>query len=94
MRISAPPIRSSSGRTEAIACFRRALELNPNHADAHDNLGVALQSRGEPAAAEACFRRALAHNPNYAEAHFNLGNALQALGGRPRPSPPINGPCN
>ena len=31
---------------EAVACYRRALELKPDYAEAHNNLGNALRTRG------------------------------------------------
>ncbi|MFI5455633.1 MAG: tetratricopeptide repeat protein [Isosphaerales bacterium] len=65
---------------EAIACYREAIRLRSNYADAHNDLGIALarQNRFEEAAAS--YRQALAHRPNYPEAHNNLGNALRNLG--------------
>ena len=65
---------------EAVACYRRALELNPDFAAAHSNLGNALQDLGRPEEAIACHRRALQLKPEYAEAHNNLGNALKDQG--------------
>ena len=39
---------------EAIACFRRALELKPDVAETHSNLGVALKEQGKLDEAIAC----------------------------------------
>ena len=41
------PIVPCIGFPEAIACFRRALELNPDFAKAHNNLGIALNDQGK-----------------------------------------------
>ncbi len=65
---------------EAMAAYRRALEIDPRLADAHLNLGRLLHERGEPGAAEAHYRQALAVRPDDATAAFNLGVALQDLG--------------
>ena len=65
---------------EAVACYRRALELKPDYAEAHNNLGVALKDQGKLDEAVACYRRALELKPDYAEAHNNLGNALKEQG--------------
>jgi tetratricopeptide (TPR) repeat protein len=61
---------------EALACYRRAVILKPDYADAHSNLGNALAGRGQIPEAMAHFQRVLALNPNHADAHTNLGAAL------------------
>ncbi len=61
-------------------CCRRALELKPNLAEAHHNLGVLFMGRGKLDEAVACYRRALELKPDCAEAHHNLGVALMDLG--------------
>ena len=74
------PCKARDRLAEAIACYRRALELKPDYAEAHNNLGTTLQAQGKLAEAIACYRRALELKPDYAEAHNNLGTALQAQG--------------
>lgn len=64
---------------EAIQAYRKALEVNPELADAHLNLGRLLHETGGAAAAEPCYRRALAVRPDDSIALFNLGVALQDL---------------
>ncbi|HWM91107.1 MAG TPA: tetratricopeptide repeat protein [Thermoanaerobaculia bacterium] len=64
---------------EAIQAYRKALELHPNLADAHLNLGRLLHETDGAAAAEPCYRRALAARPDDPTALFNLGVALQDL---------------
>ena len=61
----------------AVGCYRRALELQPNYADAHNNLGNALKDQGKLVEAAGCFRRALELKPDFAEAHNHLGNAFK-----------------
>ena len=63
-----------------LECFRRALLLSPNFAQAHCNLGVALNRLGNLAEATDCYRRALQLKPNYAVAQFNLGVVLEKQG--------------
>ena len=65
---------------EAIVCYRRALELKPDYAEAHNNLGAPCEEQGKLDDAVACYRRALELKPDYAEAHNNLGNALKDQG--------------
>lgn len=64
----------------AQEAYRRALDLQPGHADAGLNLGRLLHEAGRVAEAEACYRRALEARPGDATAAFNLGVALQDLG--------------
>ncbi len=53
-----------------------ALRLNPDLAEAHNNLGSVLKSLHRHGAAAAAFRRATKLRPEFAEAHSNLGNTL------------------
>ena len=76
---------------EAIACYRRALELIPAIAEAHGNLGNAFNEPGSPDQAAACFRRALELKPDFAEAHNNLGNVLRSKGSSTKRSPATAG---
>jgi tetratricopeptide (TPR) repeat protein len=64
----------------AREAYRRALELEPDHADALVNLGRMLHAAGAPASAEAHYRKALAVRPDDDTALFNLGVALEDLG--------------
>ena len=68
---------------EAERAYRRALRLDPAHADAHVNLGRLLHAAGDAAAAEGHYRQAAALRPADPTPAFNLGVALQDLG-RPR----------
>jgi tetratricopeptide (TPR) repeat protein len=64
----------------ALAAYRRAVALDPAHADAQVNLGRLLHESGDPEGAEACYRRALAVRPDDAIAAFNLGVVLEDFG--------------
>ena len=71
---------------EAVRCFGRAIEISPDLAIAHYNLGLALQWQGLFSDAIAAFRRAIAIAPDFAEAHAKLGNLLMFNGDRRRGS--------
>ncbi|WP_277185914.1 tetratricopeptide repeat protein [Caballeronia sp. BR00000012568055] len=66
--------------SQAEAAYRKAIELDPAHAAALNNLGVLLEGRGESNQAEALYRAALSSNPTYADALNNLGLLLAASG--------------
>jgi Tfp pilus assembly protein PilF len=71
----------SARRTDdAIDAYRRAIAINPNHAEAHNNLGLALRTRHEYDAAVESFRQAMRLQPNYPAAQSNLVVALQDAG--------------
>ncbi|MDA1311864.1 MAG: tetratricopeptide repeat protein [Acidobacteria bacterium] len=67
---------------EAIALYRRAVEINPNYADAHLHLGTELVDQGSVPEGLSQLQRALALDPDSAEAHTELGIALGAQGNR------------
>ena len=54
------------------------MELKPDYAEAHSNLGHVLRQMGRLEEAEACCRRALELQPDNAACHHNLGAALAA----------------
>jgi tetratricopeptide (TPR) repeat protein len=62
---------------EAMAAYRRALEIEPGFADAHLDLGRLLHERGQITEAERHYRQALEARPEDATAAFNVGVALQ-----------------
>jgi tetratricopeptide (TPR) repeat protein len=70
----------TSSPDQAREVYERLLEIDPDHVDAHVNLGRLLHEDGAPAAAEKHYRRALALDPDHEIAAFNLGVALEDLG--------------
>jgi tetratricopeptide (TPR) repeat protein len=64
---------------EAIAAFRAAIALDPQHPLPYSNLGAILRAHGKAEEALACCRQALALDPQHAMAHNNLGLALADL---------------
>ena len=61
---------------QAEACFRRALELAPELAEAHANLALLLEQKGEAAQADDAYRRAIALHPQQWQIHLNYGGLL------------------
>ena len=67
----------------AAAAFAEAVGLDPNFAEAHNNLANMQKRQGEMDAALAGYARALALQPGYVEAHVNRANTFAALGRLP-----------
>jgi tetratricopeptide (TPR) repeat protein len=63
----------------AIQSFTRAVELDPQFAEAHNNLGVYLLQAGNVPQAIEHLRAATALAPSWAKARLNLGDALRAM---------------
>jgi tetratricopeptide (TPR) repeat protein len=63
----------------AIQSFTRSVELDPQYAEAHNNLGVYLLQAGNAPQAVEHLRAATALAPSWAKAHLNLGDALRAM---------------
>ena len=64
----------------AEALIGRAVAADPQVADYHGNLGIALRRQGRLGDAEASYRRALAIDSGHAEAHANLGIVVYQSG--------------
>ena len=67
-------------RPDAASLIGRAVMLDPDFAEAHNDRGVILAANGLFADALPCFERAVALNPGYHEARNNLGRGLRSLG--------------
>ncbi len=65
---------------EAEVSYRKAIEINPDYADAHLNLGNILKDLGKLQEAELSQRKAIELNPDSAKAYSNLGSILSDLG--------------
>ena len=65
---------------KATACFRTALAINPNQAEALTNLGIVLGGESPSDEAVSCFQKALEISPRSAIAHGNLGNLMKDQG--------------
>jgi spermidine synthase len=64
----------------SLRLCRRALQLDPDLAEAHYTLAGGLYAQGRVDEAIDGWRRAIAAHADYAEAHFNLGAALYERG--------------
>jgi predicted O-linked N-acetylglucosamine transferase (SPINDLY family) len=67
-------------RERGIALLGTVVELQPDNAVAHYQLGVALDEARRTGEALSSYERAIGAKPDFAEAHNNRGVALKALG--------------
>ena len=63
---------------EAITEFKKALELNPNHYDAHYHLGISYYAKGSIDASIVELKKAIEINPKEPRAHYNIAFAYVA----------------
>ena len=63
-------------REQLLPLLRTALELNPNSAQSHNNLGIALKQQDRLDEAISAYECALSLKPNSPDVYNNLGNAL------------------
>lgn len=60
---------------KAIEIYKKVININPEHATAWSNFGVALQNSHQLDLAIGALEKATSINPEYANAWHNLGNA-------------------
>lgn len=65
---------------DAEAAYRRAIELDGNHASFHFNLGLVLEKRGDSKAAMKEYKAAVELDPRHAWAHYQIGSLLEKSG--------------
>jgi tetratricopeptide (TPR) repeat protein len=70
----------SASYAHAVEAYRKAIECDPDFADAHCNLGSVYFNQDRRSLARECFERALAIEPGHIEANLNLGTVLEESG--------------
>jgi tetratricopeptide (TPR) repeat protein len=70
--------RRTGDLEQAESSYRRAIELQPTYAEAHNNLGYLLRLAGRICEGVPLFERALALDPGYEQARANLAWTLAA----------------
>src|SRR5260370_185996 len=71
---------AANNHAEAIAAFRKQIELDPNHKHANGDLGMELQEAGKTDEAITAYRKQLETAPYEKTTHKNLGLLLAQLG--------------
>ena len=65
---------------ESLVASQKSVQLDPQDAEAHNNLGIIMQELGRLEESEIIFKKVITLKPDYAEAHYNLGITLTKLG--------------
>ncbi len=82
-RQQATEFARSKSWDEAIAAYRKALDLAPNDALTHYDLALALHYKGDTKQAVEEFESAIRLKPGWGQAHYGLGAALYDLHDQP-----------
>jgi protein O-GlcNAc transferase len=78
-KVLAAVLKLTGRLSESLVPSQKSVLLEPEDAEAHNNLGIILQELGRLNDAEESFRKAILLKLNYAGAHSNLGAVLQEL---------------
>ncbi len=71
-------ILGQAGRNaEAVVVNQKAVELSPEDAEAHNNMGIMFKAMGRLDDAHLCCRLALILRPEFTEAYYDLGISMK-----------------
>ncbi|MDF1748760.1 MAG: tetratricopeptide repeat protein [Alphaproteobacteria bacterium] len=73
-------VKGSADRTTAMACYERAVEINPRAVESWVKLGTSRHSEEKFVEAEVAFRKALRLSPNHVRALTTYAVTLEKLG--------------
>ena len=75
LKAEADKLKNEGKFEEAVTVYRRALEVDPNDPNVHNDLGNAYYGLKRYVEAAGSFKDAVARDPNYAIGWYNLANA-------------------
>jgi tetratricopeptide (TPR) repeat protein len=73
-------LRDQRRLQDALPCYRKALDIDPQLTEAHNNLGNVLHTLYRFDEAERAYRACIATNPDYFAAQYNLASVLIDVG--------------
>jgi len=76
-------LRHTLSLAQQKSLLQQAINLCPNHAQAHNNLGVLLEQEGDNTVALYHYRQAVSNQPDYVKAWLSIGNILYEQGQYP-----------
>ena len=65
---------------EAMGLLKEAININPEYTEAHNNMGLILQKRGELTEAAEWYKKSISLNSSNTEAYINLGKIFEDQG--------------
>jgi Tfp pilus assembly protein PilF len=74
-KVLAAVLKRTGRISEALVASQKAVEIAPEDAEAHSNLGNTLKALGRLVQAEESYRQAIALEHDHAEVHYNLALA-------------------
>ena len=79
-KVLAAALKQQGRTNESLIASQKSIQLNPQDAGAHYNLGITLQEQGRLKEAEANYRQTIKLKSDLPEVHFNLGVILEEQG--------------
>ena len=79
-KVLAAVLKQMDKINESLIACQKAIKLEPQDTEVHNNLGATLQELGRFEEAEQSLKQAIKLKPDFAKAHNNLGNTLKELG--------------
>ena len=78
-KVLAAALKQNGRIDESLVASQKSVQLDPQDAEAHYNLGIVMQELGRLDEAEAIYKKAITLKPDH-KAHNNLGIVMQELG--------------
>ena len=79
-KVLAAVLKQNGKMSESLVASQKSVQLDPQDAEAYNNLGSIMQELGRLEESEIIFKKVITLKPDYAEAHYNLGITLTKLG--------------
>ena len=79
-KVLAAVLKKTGRINESLIVSHKSVQLDPQDAKAHYNLGIIQQELGKLKEAEESYRQTIKIKPNLAQAHYNLGVIMKELG--------------
>ena len=61
---------------KAISCHEKAIQLDPNNLNSHNNLGILFHQLKQFQNAKSYFEKAIQIDPNHPDVNFSLWNVI------------------